>query len=136
MKMVKVTTDNSISIVDVSKNPGEYIYSRIAHEIGCSVIEIVRPQGLEYPFMMIVDGEGLLVDRPIINPIGSYLYRYQEHRNPIVGHLVIAKEVMTDEGPDIGGLSDQEAASMVLHLQKTVPNAIAIIKATMERHQA
>ena len=135
MKMVKVTTESDISVVDVSKNPGEYIYSRIAHEIGCSVIEIVRPQGLEHPFMMIVDEEGLLVDRPVINPIGSYLYRYQEHRNPIAGHLVIGKEIMTDEGPDIGGLNDQEAHSLVLHLQKTAPHAIAVIKATMKGRQ-
>jgi hypothetical protein len=42
----------------------------------------------------------------VFNPIGSYLYGYHEHGNPIVGDILIGKNIMTDEGPDAGGLDE------------------------------
>lgn len=108
MKYLKVTTKNEISVVDVSNNPGSYLYAKLANAIGCSIIERVNPLGLPDPYCMFVDEEGLLKERPVLNPIGSYLYGYHEHGNPTVGDILIGKNIMTDEGPDVGGLDEQD----------------------------
>lgn len=65
-------------------------------------IEVVHPRGLEDPFCFICNEEGLLWDLPL-NAIGSLWYGH-----PIVGNIVVMKEGMTDDGPDIVGLTDEE----------------------------
>ena len=74
-------------------------------------IEIVRPQFMERPLIMLVNDEGLLRNMKI-NPAASYLYGTHEHGSPIVGPAMIMKEIMTDDGPDIGFLTKQEAAAI------------------------
>ena len=62
--------------------------------------EIVRLPG--EPYVLIVNEEGLLLDMPV-NAIASMLYH-----ETIVGPAVIMRVVMTDEGPDIAGLADDD----------------------------
>lgn len=119
MSWVKVTTQGVVSVVEVENNPGSYLYAKLAHEIGSGLVEHVNPMGLKEPFCMFVDEEGLLKDSPVVNPLASYLYGTHVHGNPIVGDVLFGKNIMTDEGPDVGGLDESEAQ---------------LIKAAMERH--
>ena len=70
-------------------------------------IEIVHPVGLESPYVMIVNEEGLLKKLPM-NITGSILYGTFVHGSPIVGNIVIMKEAWTDEGLDIVGIPEEE----------------------------
>lgn len=50
--------------------------------------------------------------------MASYLYGTQDHGSPIVGPAVILKEVMTDDGPDLAFLDQDEALHLVIGLDK------------------
>jgi len=103
MKFIKITSEGSISTIEL-RNP---IYKSLQEEVG-GYIEIVRPRGFDRPYCMIIDEEGLFKDGFKINQIGSYLYGYHEHGQPIVGDVVIAKEIETFQGRDISTLQDEE----------------------------
>ena len=92
------------------------LYKAIGEAVG-GTIEIVRPRGLARPFVMIVNDEGLLLELPL-NRIGSILYETHKHGSPIVGNVVIMKEGMTSNGPDILGLDDIEIDSLTLALRQ------------------
>ena len=102
-RIIGVTTSSKVvdfevfgekDVVDVSK---EFIGN------GCDLVELVNPQRmheikgikqLRSPMMtkklsvgMLIDSEGLLKDNTI-NPIGSFLYKTDEHGHPIVGNIV------------------------------------------------
>ena len=66
-------------------------------------IEIVRPRRLGRPYVMIVNEDFLRPCLPL-NPVGSYLYRTDEHGHPICGNIIILKEA----GEDLVGLDDDE----------------------------
>jgi len=102
MKAIKITTNNEVSMFNVLQPT----YKALQKVVG-GYIEIVHPKGLPHPFCLVVNEEGLLNKKPI-NKYGSFLYGYQEHRQPIVGDIVIMKEVETEDGRDLGGLSDAE----------------------------
>ena len=53
-----------------------------------------------------------------MNPIGSWLYQTDIHGHPIVGDLLILKDVMTGSGPDISGLDDVDVATLSAFLKK------------------
>ncbi len=68
-------------------------------------IEHVNPAGLPSPYCLICNEEGLLKGLPF-NPIASKWYGTHLHGNPIVGPVVVLKEVTTPDGDrDFGGLS-------------------------------
>lgn len=100
MKGIVISTDNKLSIREFE----EPMYKSIGAVVG-GYIEVVHPDGLEQPLVMIVNEEGLLLDLPL-NKLGCHLYRTHEHCQPIVGDIVIMQIVNTDDGPDIGGLED------------------------------
>lgn len=80
-------------------------------------IETVYPKGLKRPYLMVVNYEGRLRNMEI-NPVASYLYGTQNHGEPIVGPAMILKQIMTDDGPDIGFLTQDEAIHLVIRLGK------------------
>ena len=80
-------------------------------------IEIVYPKNVERPYLMVVNEEGRLRNMKI-NPVASYLYGTQDHGEPIVGPALILKQIMTDDGPDIGFLTQEEALIMEVRLDK------------------
>lgn len=82
-----------------------------AEKIGCEWVEIVRPKRLPKGFIMLCDEEGLL-KRNFVNVPASWLYETDKHGEPIVGSVMILKEVMGPEGPEFGGMSDGEAADV------------------------
>ena len=97
----------------------EYYDEPLYQSIGKSVdggIEIVRNSPyLPAPLVMIVNEEGLLRQLPV-NQTASVLYGFLIHRQTIVGNVVIMREVMTDDGPDIGGLNMETAQDLISQL--------------------
>lgn len=98
MKVVTVTHDLKIGFTELDKP----LY-KSAGEIVGGWIEIVRPRGLQRPYVMIVNEEFLLLDLPR-NEIGCYLYQTYDHGHPICGNFLILKE----QGEDLVGLMDTE----------------------------
>ena len=78
-------------------------------QIGASIFQPVYPKGLKEPYLFLCDEEGLLKDRPVINFLGSWMYGTQEHGEPIVGDIMIVKQVMTPDGPSFDGMPESEA---------------------------
>jgi len=78
-------------------------------QIGAQVVEIVHPTGLKEPYLFMCDEEGRLKKRPVINFLGSWLYGTQDHGSPIVGDIIIAREVISNGERDIGPMSEGEA---------------------------
>ncbi|MEG1391221.1 MAG: DUF3846 domain-containing protein, partial [Angelakisella sp.] len=65
----------------------------------------VHPVGLIHPFVMVIDEEGRLKDKPI-NRIASYLYSQAE---PIVGDIIVMAEGPNEYGEnDIIGLTEDQ----------------------------
>lgn len=81
--------------------------SAIASELGFEWCEIVRPRRLPEEYVMIVDEEGLLKPNEL-NAVCSWFYESDKHGASIVGNVMILKEVMGDEGPELAGLDDDE----------------------------
>lgn len=75
--------------------------------IGVEWIEIVHPRRLPRGFVMIVDEEGLLKPNEP-NYVGSWFYETDKHGSPIVGNVLILKEVLGDEGPECAGMDEAE----------------------------
>ncbi|MEG2621378.1 MAG: hypothetical protein RSC06_00635 [Clostridia bacterium] len=110
---VKVGTNLSIEMVDATNQP---FLGFCYKQIGCDMIEIVRPRGLKRPLVMVIDEEGLLKSEPVINFIGSYLYETHEHKLPIVGNALICKEI--NNGTDLAFLDEDEAIDIAKELDK------------------
>lgn len=102
MKGVVFTTNETMFVKEFEQP----LHKSIGEVVG-GWIEVVLPRGLEYPFCFICNEEGLLRDLPL-NAIGSLWYGTLQHGHPIVGNIVVMKEGMTDDGPDIVGLTDEE----------------------------
>ena len=90
--------------------------------IGCDMVEIVRVSKLPANYVLVVDEEGLLKEKPSLNVIGSYLYGTYKHDQPIVGNAVIMKEVMTDEGIDLAWLTKKEIDWLEERMEKDIWN--------------
>lgn len=79
---------------------GEPLYKTVGGDI-----EIVHPCRLPHPYCMLVNEDGKMIDLPI-NVIGSRLYGYAFHGDPIVGDIVLMQEGMRNGELDIVGLTD------------------------------
>lgn len=110
MYVVKLKTNLEIEMVEIPANKS---FIDFCHEqIGCDTTERVHPRNLEDPYVMMIDEEGLMTRKPIINFIGSYLYGTHEHQHPIVGDTLIAVQ----NGPNIGGMTFEEAQIMLVKM--------------------
>ena len=54
----------------------------------------------------------MFASEPKLNIIASTWYGTAEHNQPIVGKVLVMKEILTDEGADIGFLSEFEAEKL------------------------
>lgn len=97
-----VTTDNEMSKVEYDA-PN---YDIINDAVG-GWYEHVHPKGLEYPYCMMVNEEGLMHRLPL-NLLGSLLYGTQQHGQPIVGNIIILKEGYYAGEPDVIGMTEDE----------------------------
>ena len=70
--------------------------------------EHVHPMGLDRPYSMMVNEEGLLLGLPM-NRLGSELYGTPRHGQPIVGDIVFLKDGYHGGEPDTVGMTEDEA---------------------------
>lgn len=125
MYALKLKTDGEISVIEVPADKDWRWYSR---QIGCDLIQIVHPMGLESPRVVICDEEGLLKERPMINFLASWLYETQTHGQPIVGDVLIMEEYDTADGGDLGGMSREDADELSENLLSQFGRAVYEIK--------
>lgn len=102
MKGIVFTTDEKMFVKEFTQP----LYKSVGDVVG-GWIEVVHPRGLEDPFCFICNEEGLLRDLPL-NAIGSLWYGTLQHGHPIAGNIVVMKDGITEEGPDIVGLMPEE----------------------------
>ena len=112
MKGIVVTTDGFVEVRDFD----EPLYQTVGKAVG-GWIEIAAAEHLREPFRLIVNEEGLLRGLPI-NPTGTLLRGRDSLRSPIVGDLVIMKIGMTEEGPDIVGLDENDCEELMATLPR------------------
>lgn len=136
MKIIKVSTDNIVSIHDYPAGSFREKNTVLAELIGngCEMIESVKPkrlyEKLKFQYRptenegesvaMIVDEEGLLKDEIVVNPIGSYLYEIDKHGCPIVGNILFVGEQISSDGILLCGLSDTNFTKLKYWLDKMV----------------
>ena len=90
----------------------DHEFSWYAEQIGAEFVEQVHARGLYAPYVFLCDEEGKLKDRPTINFLGSWLYETHKHGEPVVGDIVILKEVMNHGERDLDGMEAGEADMM------------------------
>lgn len=105
----------------VSNSEGLPVSDFIRRQIGCEYFELVTSKMLKDGFFLVVDENGLYQEKPFINPFASWLYKYHEHGQSIVGIALVMKTVETSEGPDIGFLDENEADFLVAWLKERKP---------------
>lgn len=102
MKTIKVTTDNTVSVIDVDFND----FRSIQKAIG-GYFETVKTQKMydyfKQPMMFLADEEGHLKRLPL-NQLGSYFYDTERHGWPIAGDIILA----VPDGEYILGLDDAD----------------------------
>ena len=87
----------------------DHEFSWYAEQIGAEFVELVHARGLEVPYVFLCDEEGKLKDHPVINFLGSWLYETHKHGEPVVGDILILKEVMKHGERDLDGMEAGEA---------------------------
>lgn len=97
----------------IQANEGESLLDFCYRAIGCSCIELVIPEGLQKPYCLVIDEEGLFVNQPKLNVIASTWFGTDKHHQPIVGKALVMKDVWKAEGKDIAFLSEIEAEKIV-----------------------
>ena len=128
-KAIKLYTNGTIDIIDVPQQRS--LLNWFYLQIKCSTIETVYPRGLEEPYMLVMDEEVLLKDRPVINYLASWLYETQKHGHPICGTVLVMQRVWTYDGPDIGGIPEDEAVKLAVSIGQKLPIAIQTIRKKM-----
>lgn len=104
MKGMLVKSDNEYAEVELLSP----LCKSAAELLGGSVEHILPPR-LERPYCMIVNGESAMLGLPE-NGAGCYLYETDEHNIPIMGDVVILKDVWTSDGIEIVGLEAADIA--------------------------
>lgn len=135
MKIIRITTDNEISIHDFPEGPYSEQNRMLRELIGpwCELYEHVRPRrlytclgasGEAKPGMekgscvsMLVDEEGYYHNLSV-NLAGSYLYETDRHRDYILGNILIVGEVMTGDGIEFCGISQRQFDLLYPQLEK------------------
>lgn len=102
MKGIVLTTDEKMFVKDFAAP----LHESLGEAVG-GYIEVVHPRGLDRPYCFVCNEEGILMDLAM-NIIGSLWYGTLEHGHPIVGDIVVLKQGMTDDGPDIVGLEEDD----------------------------
>ena len=138
MKIIRITTNNEISVYDFPG--GSYTeQNKVLRELigpRCELFEHVMPKRL-YTVLdgsnkvskeegscvsMLIDEEGLYHDLED-NKVGSWLYETDKHGHPIVGNILIVGEVLGNDGIDFCGISDTQFTLLYPKLEKLTKKA-------------
>ena len=107
-----------VSMGIVEKKPGLQFYY---DAIGCDTIDIVPAYAMQgkvdgISFCLVVDDEGLLVGKQINAP-ASILYGAREHGQPLVGNVLVCKDVFTPDGTETDGFTLKELETVIPAIQ-------------------
>lgn len=131
MKTLLLRVSNTAEVIELK--PKKYLYQSMADAIGAELVEIVQPKFLDDQYCIVCDECGLLKPNPQINIAASWLYGYQEHDCPIVGDIIIMKNVFTDNGIDTVGLDDVDIVELKAMLRNSYGDMIKEYVNFMER---
>lgn len=136
MKLIKVSTKMEITLHDFPEGEISEENEALCGLIGndCRVYQCVYPRRLYNELhysaratrnpgaavSMLVDEEGLLKEKPALNPIASYLYETDKHGFPIVGNALFVGEVDTEDGIYYCGLEDKVLYRLQAQLQSII----------------
>lgn len=101
-----VTAKNEMSLVEYDPPNYEVIQKAVG-----GWYERVNPVGLEHPYRMMVNEEGLLRNLPL-NLVGSLLYGTEIHGHPIVGDVIFLKLGYCGGEPNVVGMTEDEAQTL------------------------
>ncbi len=143
MNLIKISTDLELSVHEFPGGSHEEQNQFLQELIGnnCSIYEHVMPDRLytelhmfDHPskipgqcVSMLIDEEGGLKENKQ-NLIGSYLYRTEQHRCPIMGNILFVGEKWSGYGIDFCGIDDRVFELLELELK----NLIFIMKEAKE----
>ena len=129
MKIIRITTDNEIDVLDFPKGTISEEMDALRKMIGddCRTAEHVMPRRLYSELKasaqpsrregsavsMLVDEDGIGKVLPL-NVIGSYLYETDRHGNPILGNILIIGEYLDLDGISFSGLDDRELNRLLM----------------------
>ena len=108
MKALKLHTNGLVMPVELDLANHEYKYQAMNAAIGSNLIDIVHAAHLPDPYCLVVDDEGLLTEKPVVNVVASYLYGTADHGQPLCGDVLIMKDEWTADGLDTVGLDDAD----------------------------
>ena len=118
--MIALVVNTKNEIRRVEYDPPHY---EVIREAVGGYYELVRPRGLQEPYCMMVNEEGLLLGLPL-NPLGCYLYGTMVHGAPIVGNIMILKLGGYAGEPDVVGMTDDEAQRLGDQFVRVNPDAV------------
>ena len=134
MKLIKISTDMELSIHDFPDGNHSKQNRELRELIGngCNLYTDLkmknRPTKIPGQCVsMLIDEEGRLKEN-VPNLIGSYLYKTDEHGNPIMGNILFVGEEWTGDGIDFCGIEEETFKLLELELN----NMIYAMKATKE----
>lgn len=137
-KLVALKIEPSSIVIKVELPPAEYKYQRMKKGIGelCGFIDIkdiYEELGLD-DYCLVFDDEFLLNGRPILNPIASYLFGYQEYGQPLCGNVLVMKNFINDEGEiDTVGLEDEDINRITSFINNNIDKIFATADEFMEQ---
>lgn len=135
MKLIRITTDNEISVHEFPSG-GYAKENRFLRELignHCDIYEHVMPSRLYTELhmksrptkvpgqcvSMLIDEEGLLKENEP-NLIGSYLYETDRHGHPIMGNILFVGEEWGEDGIDFCGIEDSVFENLKLQLDHMI----------------
>ena len=139
MKIIRITTDNEISVHDFPEETYGWEQNRqLRRLIGkqCDTYEHVMPRRLYTELgasrkngmepgdctSMLVDEEGILRGLET-NTVGSYLYEADKHGNEIAGNILIVGKKWAGDGIEFCGMSENQFSLLYPRLEELVRKA-------------
>ncbi len=118
-KFLLIKTDGTVETVEYDEKQDKLDFWYDA--IGCSCVDIVNAYGIDNVvsrsedfkkyaelYCLIADDEGLFAKNPQINHMASLMYGVREHGQPLVGNILVAKNLQTDDGLETVGLNEED----------------------------
>ena len=105
-KAIKLSTIGTFDKIDLQENFNESVVQSIDADY-YETVKCQRLYDIHPSLLMLVDEMGLYKDDKKLNIIASYLYGTDIHHNVIVGDVVFVQEVVTADGHDLAGLSEE-----------------------------
>lgn len=134
MKMIKITTENQISVIDFPEGWIREQNKSLVSHIGpkCELFEHVMPKRLYTELhgsreigncvSMLVDEDGHYHELDV-NTVASWLYESDHHGYPILGNVLIVGEKLEDDGISFCGIPSDQFDLLFPQLRKLTEKA-------------